>query len=103
MRCYNILGDNEESISHISRLDIITAGSILLTIKLVALKRVNYEPILKVERTEWRKFIDSFGLSIEADPSRVKKKKITFCPYLTYTKTFICKAPYIKAPSGQIF
>ena len=34
-----ILGDNEGSISHILWLDPITAGSILLTAKLVALKR----------------------------------------------------------------
>ena len=72
---YNILGDNKGSISHILWLDPITAGSILLTVKLVALKRENYEPILTVKRTEWRKFIDYFGLSIEGEPSRVKKMK----------------------------
>ena len=52
---YNILGDNEVSISHILRIDPITAGSILLTVKLVvsvALKRVNSEPILTVKITE---------------------------------------------------
>ena len=49
---YNILGDNDRSISHISRIDPITVGSILLTVKLVALKRENYEPILIVKRTE---------------------------------------------------
>ena len=42
---YNILGDNEGSISHLLQLDHITAGSILLTANLVALKRENYEPI----------------------------------------------------------
>ena len=46
---YNILGDNEGSISHILRLDPITAGSILLTANLVALKRGNSEPILIVK------------------------------------------------------
>ena len=73
---YNILGDNEGSISHLLRLDPITSGCILLTADLVALKRENSEPILIVKRTEWRKFIDYFGQSIEADPSRVGKKKI---------------------------
>ena len=48
---YNILGDNEGSISHILQLDIITAGSIVLTFKLVALKRKHYDPILRVKRT----------------------------------------------------
>ena len=57
-------------------LDPITEGSILLTVKLIALKRVNTEPILAVKITEWIKFIDYFGLIIEADPSRVVKKKI---------------------------
>ena len=52
---YNILGDNKVRISNILRLDTITAGSSLLTAKLVALKRENYEPILIVKRTEWRK------------------------------------------------
>ena len=66
---YNILGDNEGSISHLLRIDYITAGSILLTAKLVSLKRRNSDPIFTVKRTEWRKFIDYFGLSIEANPS----------------------------------
>ena len=74
MWCYNILGDNEGSISHLLRLDPITPGSILLTDNLVALKRGNYEPILTTKRIEWRKFIDYFGLSIEADLSRVGKR-----------------------------
>ena len=38
----------------------------------------NSEPILTVKRTEWRKFIDYFGWSIEADPYKVDKKKIYF-------------------------
>ena len=97
---YNILGYNEGSISHILRLDPITIGSILLTANLVALKRGNYDPILIVKRTEWRKFIDYFGQSIEADPSKVGKKR-TFCPYWIYTKHLIWKSPYIKATAGQ--
>ena len=42
---YNILGDNEGGISHILQLDLITVGSILLTVKLVELKREKYELI----------------------------------------------------------
>ena len=57
-------------------LDTINEGSILLTVKLVALKRGNSDPILTLKRTEWRKFIDYFGLSIEADPSKVVKKNV---------------------------
>ena len=75
---YNILGDNEGSISHLLRLDPITAGSILLTDNLVALKRETTEPILTVKITEWRKFIDYSGLSIEDDPSKVGKKNVHF-------------------------
>ena len=63
---YNIIGDNVGSISHILRLDTLTAGSILLTDNLVALKRGKYDPILIVKRTEWRKFIDYFGLIVGA-------------------------------------
>ena len=62
---YNILGDNEGSISYLLRLDPITAGSILPTVKLVSLKRENSDPILTSKRTEWRKFIDYFGQSID--------------------------------------
>ena len=72
----------------------------LLTYKLVALKIKNPDPILTVKITEWRKFIDYFGISIEADPYGVKKKRI-FCPCWVYSKTFIYKAPYSKATSGQ--
>ena len=61
MRQYNILGENKRSISHLLRLDPITTGSILLTVKLVAQKKGNSEPILAVKRTERRKFIDDFG------------------------------------------
>ena len=72
---YNILGDNEVIISHILRIYPITPGYILLTVKVFALKRINHEPILTVKITEWRKCVDYFGLSIEADPFRVVKKK----------------------------
>ena len=73
---YNILRDNEGSISHILRLDPITTEYILLNFKMVALERGNSEPILTARITEWRKFIHYFGLSIEANPSRVGKKNI---------------------------
>ena len=49
---YNILGYNKGRISHILRLDNVTAGYILLTVKIVALKRENYEPSLTVKITE---------------------------------------------------
>ena len=75
---YNILGDNKGSISHILRLDTINAGSVLITNCFVSLKRENSEPILTLKITEWRKFIDYFGLSIEANPHRVVKKNIYF-------------------------
>ena len=78
MWCYNILGENKEIISHILRLDTITLGSSLLTDNLVALKRVNYDTILILKRTEWSKFIDYFGLIIEADPSNMGRKNIYF-------------------------
>ena len=48
MYWYNILGDNEGSISHILWLDPITEGSNLLTDNLVALKRENSEPIFNI-------------------------------------------------------
>ena len=70
---YNILGYNEGRKSHLLRLDTINTGYILLTAKLVALKREIYAPILILKITEWRKFIDYFGLSIEDDPSRMSK------------------------------
>ena len=73
-----MLGDNEESISHLLWSDTITAGYFLLTSTIVFLKRENPEPILTVKIIEWRKFIDYFGLSIEADQSRVGKKNIYF-------------------------
>ena len=96
----NILGDNKVSIKHILQLDTIDKGSILITANLVILKRENLEPNLTVKIINWRKFIDYFGLSIAADSSRVKKTYIFL--YWVYTKTSIYKAPYRKAPSGQI-
>ena len=75
---YNIFGYNKGSISHLLWLDPITAGSILLTANLVALKRGISEPNLIMKRTEWRKFIDYFGRSIEADPYMVGKKNVQF-------------------------
>ena len=75
---YNILGDNEGSISHIIRLDTITAGSTLLTSNLIAPKRENSDSILRVKRTEWMKFVNSFGLSIETDLSKVGKLNVHF-------------------------
>ena len=64
MWCYNILGDNKGSISHLLQLDPINIWSILLTDNLAALRRGNFDPNLTVKRTEWRKFVDYFGLSI---------------------------------------
>ena len=75
---HHISGDNEGRISKILRLYPITVEYILLNVKLVALKRKNYDPILTVERIERRKFVDYFGRSIEAYPSRVGKKNIYF-------------------------
>ena len=55
---YNIIGDNKGSISHLSRVDLITSGHCLLTANLVALKMENFQPILTVKRIEWSKLID---------------------------------------------
>ena len=71
MRWYNIIGDNKGIISHILRLDTITARSILLTANLIAPKRENSDTFLIVKGTEWMKFIDSFGLIIETNLSKV--------------------------------
>ena len=57
---HNIFWDNKGSISHILQPDPNSPGSVLLTDKLVAMKRENPNPILTVKRTERRKFIDSF-------------------------------------------
>ena len=66
MWCYNILGENKGSISHLLWIDPIAAGSILLTDNLVALKRENSEYICIVKITEWNEFIDYSGLNTEA-------------------------------------
>ena len=50
------------------RLFTINKGSILISSNLVALKRGNPDPILTVKIIEWGRFIDYFGLSIEAVP-----------------------------------
>ena len=86
---YNILGDNKVSISHILWIDPITAGSVLLTTNLVELKRIVFEPILTVKRTERRKLVDHFGLYIEANPSRLDKNNI-----------YIFHIGYIPGPSS---
>ena len=57
---YNIIENNEGSISHILWIDPIAVESILLTAKDFATKRENYDPILIVKITEWRKFVDCF-------------------------------------------
>ena len=67
----------------------------MLTADLILIKRVNIEPIFTAKIIEWIKFIDDFGLNIEADPSRMGKKKV-FCTHWVYTKPLICTAPYIK-------
>ena len=72
----NILGYNKGSISDILRPDTITQGYVLITINPVALTKENHEPILTVKITAWRKFVDYFGLSIEADPSKVVRKNV---------------------------
>ena len=74
---YNVLGDNK-GISHLLWLDPITSGSILLAVKLVALKRGNTDLVLIVKSTEWRKFIGYMGKIIDANPSRVRKKSIYY-------------------------
>ena len=75
---YNILRDKEVSISYILRIYNITEGYVLLNYNLILMKRENTEPILGVKIIEWKKFIDDFGLSIEANPSRVVKNNPCF-------------------------
>ena len=76
MWCKNLLGDNKGSISHILQIDTIAAGYALLTFNLITLKSGNTEPILTLKIIEWRKLIDYFGQSIEANPSRAGKKNV---------------------------
>ena len=56
----------------------ITAGYIVLTANLVVPKRENYDPVSILKRTEYWKFIDYFGLCIDADTSKVGKKNVHF-------------------------
>ena len=63
---------------HILWIYLITAEYILLTIKLVALKREHSETTLTVKRTGWSKSIDYFGRIIEADSSREGKTYLYF-------------------------
>ena len=49
---YNILGDKKGIISHLLHIDTITAGYILLTLKLFAPKRENSDPILTAKINE---------------------------------------------------
>ena len=48
-----------------------------------------------MRRTEWRKFIDYFGLSIEADPSKVGKKNVHFVRIGAIPITSIPKPSYV--------
>ena len=58
-------------------------------LKLFALKRNCFEPIITMNITKRRKFIDYFGISNRADPSRVGKKNI-----------YIFHIGYILSPSS---
>ena len=74
----NILGYKKGRIYHTLRFDPITEGYILLTSNIFFSGKVNPEPILTVKITEMSKFIEYFGLIIEANPSRVVKKEPIF-------------------------
>ena len=76
IQCYSILGDIKGSISYLLQLGPITVVSAIFTSNLVAQKRENPEPILTLKRTKWRKFVDYFDRSIEADPCIVGKKNV---------------------------
>ena len=67
--------------------DPITLGSVLLISNTIFMKMENTKLFLTVKSFEWRKFVDCFGLSIKADPSRVVKKECIFCPYRVYNNT----------------
>ena len=75
---YNIIEDNEGSISHLLWIGTITSGCVLITTNLIFLKRENRDPILTVKIIEWRATIDYFDLSIKANPSRVGKNNVYF-------------------------
>ena len=60
------------------------------------MKRENPGPILAVKIIEWSKFIDDFGLIIEAELFRVGKKNVYFVhigyiPSPSYVKLFISR------------
>ena len=55
-----------------------------MSAKIFSLKRENPEHILIVKIIDWMKSIDCFGLSIEADPSRVGKKNVYFVYIFLY-------------------
>ena len=80
---FNILGDNGGSISYNLRIEPIVARFILLNVKKIALKREIAETIVTHKTIVWNKFIDYFGLSIEANPSRVGKNNVYF-PLMGY-------------------
>ena len=98
---YNILGDNEGIISYLLRIDTINAGPVIITANLVEPKRKNTDPILAVKRTEWRRSIDYFGLSIEAKPYRVVKENVYFSILSIYQDPNLWD-PYSKAPYWKI-
>ena len=79
------------SIKNIARIDSIISGSILITANLVEPKR----EILGQE-IHWLFCFKYWGLSIQGG-----QKEHIFCPCWVYNKTFICKAPYVKASSWQ--
>ena len=62
---------NKGIILNLLRVNLITAGSVLLTDNPVSLKWENPEPISTVKIIEWRKLVDYIGISIEADQSRM--------------------------------
>ena len=101
MWLYNILGDDKGIISHLLRFDPVTAGYDLLASNLVFMKRKNPEHIITVKRIEWRKCIDYFSLSIEANSSKLVKKNVYLLPYCVYTNLLVWKSPHSKAKDGQ--
>ena len=83
-------------ILHLLRIYNFTKGYVLITDNLVSLKKENMDIILIVKIIEWRKLIDYFGLSIEANPSRVVKNNvyiyhIWYIPRPSYRNTHIAR------------
>ena len=58
--------------------------------------------MLTVKRIEWRKLMDYFALSIEAEPPRAGKNNVYIFTYWVYNKPLIYKDPYSKVPSAKI-